>query len=120
MVKPTFGTKRLCQNCGARFYDLNKPEIICPKCSTPFNPEALLKSRRASVPEDEAEEDKKTLNQTDLDDDFLDMDNDEDDIIIVDDEDTIEADDEDEENTFIEDPSELGDDDMSADIDTRA
>lgn len=26
------GTKWGCYNCGSRFYDLNKPEPICPKC----------------------------------------------------------------------------------------
>jgi hypothetical protein len=26
------GTKWSCYNCGSRFYDLNKPEPLCPKC----------------------------------------------------------------------------------------
>jgi uncharacterized protein (TIGR02300 family) len=26
------GTKRLCASCGAKFYDLNKNPIHCPKC----------------------------------------------------------------------------------------
>ena len=26
------GNKFVCFNCGAKFYDLNKPEPICPKC----------------------------------------------------------------------------------------
>jgi uncharacterized protein (TIGR02300 family) len=36
MTKPELGTKRLCANCSARYYDLNKPPIACPKCGTPF------------------------------------------------------------------------------------
>lgn len=28
----TLGTKHECFSCGARFYDLGKPEAICPKC----------------------------------------------------------------------------------------
>ena len=32
MVKASWGTKRTCQNCAARFYDLNKSPIKCPKC----------------------------------------------------------------------------------------
>jgi hypothetical protein len=28
----TLGTKYECFSCGARFYDLGKPEAICPKC----------------------------------------------------------------------------------------
>ena len=34
MVKLELGTKRLCSGCGARFYDLNKDPIVCPKCHT--------------------------------------------------------------------------------------
>ncbi len=34
MAKPELGTKRLCGNCSAKFYDLNKDPIVCPKCHT--------------------------------------------------------------------------------------
>ena len=34
MVKLELGTKRHCSSCGARFYDLNKNPIVCPKCHT--------------------------------------------------------------------------------------
>jgi uncharacterized protein (TIGR02300 family) len=34
VAKPELGTKRLCANCGAKFYDLNKAPITCPKCHT--------------------------------------------------------------------------------------
>ena len=34
MAKPELGTKRLCGSCGAKFYDLSKDPIICPKCHT--------------------------------------------------------------------------------------
>jgi uncharacterized protein (TIGR02300 family) len=34
VAKPELGTKRLCANCGAKFYDLNKDPIVCPKCHT--------------------------------------------------------------------------------------
>ncbi len=47
MAKPEWGTKRQCTSCGARFYDLMKPEIACPKCGTVYDPEAATKSRRA-------------------------------------------------------------------------
>ena len=46
MVKPGWGTKRICQSCGARFYDLQRDPIICPKCSAVHDPEAILKTRR--------------------------------------------------------------------------
>ncbi|MGB0671459.1 MAG: TIGR02300 family protein, partial [Rhodospirillales bacterium] len=32
MAKPEWGTKRACQSCGARFYDLGRNPIVCPKC----------------------------------------------------------------------------------------
>ncbi len=47
MAKPEWGTKRICPSCGTRYYDLLRKPVICPKCSTPFDPEAFLKSRRA-------------------------------------------------------------------------
>ena len=47
MAKPEWGTKRICPSCGARYYDLLREPIVCPKCSTPFDPEALLRARRA-------------------------------------------------------------------------
>ena len=46
MAKPEWGTKRQCSSCGARFYDLMKPEIACPKCGTVHDPDAATKSRR--------------------------------------------------------------------------
>jgi len=36
VAKPELGTKRLCASCGAKFYDLNKTPITCPKCGTVF------------------------------------------------------------------------------------
>lgn len=41
MAKPELGTKRLCGGCGARFYDLNKDPIVCPKCGTIYEPIAV-------------------------------------------------------------------------------
>ena len=40
------GIKRICQQCGVLYYDLDKDPIICPKCGVEFDPEAILKSRR--------------------------------------------------------------------------
>lgn len=36
MAKPELGVKRACPNCGAKYYDLNRNPIICPKCGTVF------------------------------------------------------------------------------------
>jgi len=32
--KPGLGAKWACFSCGAKFYDLNRPDPICPKCQT--------------------------------------------------------------------------------------
>ena len=47
MVKPEWGAKRVCHSCGASFYDLHHDPITCPKCGAVYDPEAILKSRRA-------------------------------------------------------------------------
>jgi uncharacterized protein (TIGR02300 family) len=36
VAKADLGTKRLCPNCGAKYYDLNRNPILCPRCGTPF------------------------------------------------------------------------------------
>ena len=46
MVKASWGTKRTCQNCAARFYDLNKAPIKCPKCGREHDREDFVKVRR--------------------------------------------------------------------------
>ncbi|MEM7653977.1 MAG: TIGR02300 family protein [Pseudomonadota bacterium] len=46
MAKPEWGIKRICFNCGARYYDMQRDPIICPSCETEFDPEALLRARR--------------------------------------------------------------------------
>jgi uncharacterized protein (TIGR02300 family) len=48
VAKPELGTKRLCASCGAKFYDLNKDPIVCPKCETVFHP---VVSTRGGRPE---------------------------------------------------------------------
>ncbi len=46
MIKPAWGTKRTCLSCDAKFYDLQRSPISCPKCGAVFDPEASLKTRR--------------------------------------------------------------------------
>src|SRR5215471_7707883 len=36
VANPELGTKRLCASCGAKFYDLNKDPIHCPKCGAVY------------------------------------------------------------------------------------
>ena len=49
------GVKRNCQACGAVFYDLLNDPIICPKCGSEYDPEAILKSRKTRLPAAEEE-----------------------------------------------------------------
>jgi len=46
VVKANWGSKRTCQSCGARFYDLNKSPIKCPKCGREHDREDFVKVRR--------------------------------------------------------------------------
>src|SRR6266550_2461307 len=65
VAKPELGTKRLCANCGAKFYDLNKDPITCPKCQTvmelaavstrPTRPDLAAAAARAAAPAPEEE-----------------------------------------------------------------
>jgi uncharacterized protein (TIGR02300 family) len=121
VAKPDLGIKRLCANCGAKFYDLGKTPIVCPKCDTVFEPVVSSRARadsaraaakapaEAEVPEKEDAElvpleeadaethGKKAKATADVD---------------VDDDDDIEIEDDDDDNTFIEDEEE-GDDDVT-------
>jgi uncharacterized protein (TIGR02300 family) len=54
VAKPELGTKRQCQNCGAKFFDLNKHRIVCPKCGTVFQVLGAARAR-AWAKEDKAE-----------------------------------------------------------------
>jgi uncharacterized protein (TIGR02300 family) len=54
LAKPELGSKRQCQNCGAKFFDLNRDPILCPKCGATFQPPALSRAAaRAAAAEDE-------------------------------------------------------------------
>ena len=72
MGKIERGIKRICQECGALYYDLEKDPIICPKCGAEFDPEAILKSRRtrplvSDNQEKQKAEDEETDDSEDLD-----------------------------------------------------
>jgi uncharacterized protein (TIGR02300 family) len=57
MTKAELGTKRMCARCGARFYDLLRTPIICPKCDTVFVPTNVpSRFEREPEPEREAEQ----------------------------------------------------------------
>ena len=39
------GEKHHCSNCGAKFFDLNKKPIICPKCNTEVIEKSVVKTK---------------------------------------------------------------------------
>jgi uncharacterized protein (TIGR02300 family) len=45
VVKAELGTKRTCPSCAARFYDLLKNPIVCPKCGANFVAASILPSK---------------------------------------------------------------------------
>jgi uncharacterized protein (TIGR02300 family) len=53
MSKPARGIKRVCQSCGARFYDLGRTPIVCPACQTVYQvtQPTSRRAERTPVPE---------------------------------------------------------------------
>lgn len=79
MVKPEWGSKRTCPNCGTRFYDLTKDgPVTCIECGEEWTPEPVLKSKQPILAEEE-KKDKEGEADSDLaDDDLEDIDEDDD------------------------------------------
>ena len=49
MAKAAWGEKRICEDCGTKFYDLRKDPIICPKCGSEFTKPSLVTSSRTKT-----------------------------------------------------------------------
>jgi hypothetical protein len=105
VVKLEWGTKRACQSCMARFYDMRHSPIVCPKCGETFEIQAPgRRSRgRAAIVDDAVAKPIDDILIADLD-------------LPVD----LDADLDEEDDTLIEDTSDLGEDldDMADVIDT--
>lgn len=122
MAKPELGAKRQCQSCGAKFYDLNKDPIICPKCGATYTAAAMpapVRGRAAEVANRDEDEDTEevgagpelvSLDEVEADEASKDLPTDDD----VEIEDDIAEDD----DTFLEE-EESGDDDVSDLIDSE-
>lgn len=116
MAKPEWGAKRVCQSCGARFYDLGRSPIVCPSCGAVFDLEVLNRARRArptprvaaAVEEDLVRDEPDELEtESDL----------EEDVEVEEDDATIEGEDaQEEDESLIEDASELGEDEDMSDV----
>ena len=105
MPKAERGTKRLCGECGAKYYDLNREPITCPLCeavfvvevpaaktkAAPAAPKPVEPEKPASEPEkvkaegpeivslDEVKADEDSANDPDVEDIVIDLDDDDDD-----------------------------------------
>ena len=109
MAKPEWGSKRTCQGCGARFYDLNRNPVVCPKCGAEQDLSVVARSGRGrAAPEAKAPPKKKAP--------VADVAAVADDDLALDDEEIEAVEDEDEEDDLIEDASELGEDDAVIDV----
>lgn len=126
VAKPEWGVKRICPSCSTRYYDMRKTPPTCPNCGTVFDPEALLRSRRARpIPaddtkkapvavaddegiaveaDDEVEETVDAVEEEDL--DVADIEEDVDDKVVS----------EDDEDVLLEDADELGDEDDMGEV----
>jgi uncharacterized protein (TIGR02300 family) len=69
LADPQLGTKQICPNCQAKFYDLGKRPAHCPKCENDFDPDEAVRNRRVRartiVPEAEEAEDQVVAKETD-------------------------------------------------------
>jgi len=102
VARAELGNKHTCLNCGAKFYDLNKFEIICPVCETQVTlatgeQHVQLQTKQTSPAEDvvqdvvETELKKETLDKS-IDSGVIEDDN----PIIMDDDDILDEDSEEE------------------------
>jgi uncharacterized protein (TIGR02300 family) len=117
LAKPEWGTKRICQSCGARFYDFGRSPITCPACGAVFDLEILNRARRtrpavravAASAEPAAGEEAELETDTELDET-------DEEAVVEEDEAVIETEDGEEDDSLIEDASELGDDEDMSDV----
>ncbi|SDH12030.1 FYDLN acid domain-containing protein [Roseospirillum parvum] len=113
MSKAELGVKRQCLSCAAKFYDLNKDPIVCPKCDAVFEPAPVKTRAPAAKPARKAA----PVAEPVVDDVDAPLDDDEDDLIDDDDDLDDDLDDDDRplkkraSDELMEDASDLGEDD---------
>ena len=109
------GTKLNCQNCEAKFYDFNKKKPVCPKCDTEYVV-AKTRTRRTTTKSENVTEvvdkEKVPVEKATVSADNETVDGEE--FLLSDDSLTeipeVEDEDEEEDNSLIEDTSDMGDD----------
>ena len=69
VAKPELGIKRQCLSCSAKFFDLTKTPIVCPKCATVFQIAASSRpAPRAVAADEDAETDAEAVELVSLED----------------------------------------------------
>ena len=68
MARAELGNKHTCLNCGVKFYDLNKFEIICPACGTEVTltsdePQVQLQTTQKTIVDEDIVQDNVELEQ---------------------------------------------------------
>ena len=120
MDKSKWGSKRICPDCGTKFYDFAHQPIVCPQCGVEVVPPSAIKPRRGRAAAAKAapaataavvEEAETTVGAPA-------KAKDEDDLGIeaVDDELDVITDDDEDDDALIEDTSDLGDDEDIGDV----
>jgi uncharacterized protein (TIGR02300 family) len=118
LAKPEWGTKRICQSCGARFYDFGRSPILCPTCGAAFDLEVLNRARRArpGVRAIVATADEPATADTEIETE-VELEEADEEVAVEEDDATLEGEEDGEEDeNLIEDASELGDDEDMSDV----
>ena len=100
VIKSRLGTKLTCHKCGAKFYDMKKKHPVCPGCDTEYT-KVKTKQRRSSPTETQVPV-LKTADKSNSEEEFLEGELN-DDLLGGDD-------DKDEDNTIMEDTSDISED----------
>jgi len=106
VTKAEWGTKRICSECGTRYYDMRRDPPKCPKCGAVFEATSAKAKRKPAIPEDKVAKPRKPKPVDDLELESKVLE---------------DGGDKDEEEELIEDASELGEDeeDVAEVIETK-
>jgi uncharacterized protein (TIGR02300 family) len=99
LANTDLGEKRICPECGAKFYDLGKRPVSCPKCKATFDPvtDAVKPKRVREKPRPEPEDEDEEVEDEDLDEavgEDEDLAADEEDVDLVDDDEVVDPEEE--------------------------
>ena len=65
-IHSKWGKRFTCFRCSAKFYDLNKPKAVCPKCGSDQSERSLMEEEPVFVEEDPVEEEVEETEEVEL------------------------------------------------------